>query len=100
MDVDELLAVIDFATIDDPVVRPVEVATGQWCYETPNTPFRLWRLELEMPMIHVAGGRELLLCTAGDAGHIHRGEAMYLAPGESVGLAAPSTVFRVEESGA
>ena len=51
-------------------------------------------------MIHVASGRELLLCTAGDAGHIHRGEAMYLAPGESVGLAAPSTVFRVEESGA
>ena len=97
IDVDELIAVVDFSTLDDPVVRPTLVAPGLWTYETPGTPFRLWRLELEMPMIHVASGRELLLCTAGDAGHIHRGQAMYLAPGESVELGAPSTIFFVNE---
>ncbi len=98
VDVDELIAVVDFTPLVDPVVQPVEVAPGQWRYETPGTPFRLWRFELDAPMIHVAGGRELLLCTAGDAGHIRRGEAVYLAPGEQIGLAGPSTVFRVEES--
>ena len=98
VDVDELLAVVDFTPLVDPVVRPSEATPGHWCYSTPGTPFRLWRLELDAPIIHTAAGRELLLCTAGDAGHLHRGEAIYLAPSEQIGLAAPSTVFRVEET--
>ena len=98
VDVDELLAVVDFTALADPVIRPVEATPGQWRYDTPHTPFRLWRLELDDPILHTAVGRELLLCTAGDAGRIHRGETMYVAPGEQVGLAAPSTVFRVEET--
>lgn len=97
IDIDELLAVIDFTPLADPVVRAVEAAPGQWCYPTPGTPFRLWRLELDAPLIHTATGHELLLCTAGDAGHLHRGETLYLEPGEQIGLAPPSTVFRVEE---
>ncbi|MFT3855570.1 MAG: mannose-6-phosphate isomerase, class I [Ilumatobacteraceae bacterium] len=98
VDVDELIAVVDFTPLLDPVVRPTEVTAGMWRYDTPGTPFLLWRFELDAPIIHTATGRELLLCTAGDAGHLHRGESAYLAPGEQIGLAAPSTVFRVEET--
>ena len=98
VDVDELLAVVDTTPLADPVIRPVEESPGHWRYDTPGTPFRLWRLEVDTPVILEAAGRELLLCTAGDAGHLHRGEAVYLAQGEQLGLAAPSTVFRVEET--
>ena len=100
IDVDELISVVDFSPLPDPVLRPTEEAPGWWRYPTPGTPFELWRLELDAPVIHTAEGRELLLCTAGDAGRLHRGETAYLAPGEQIGLAAPSTVFRVEDTAA
>jgi len=48
-------------------------------------------------MAHTAEGRELVLCTDGDVGPLHHGEAAYLAPGESVVLEGPSTVFRIAE---
>ncbi|MEO5900078.1 MAG: mannose-6-phosphate isomerase, class I [Ilumatobacteraceae bacterium] len=97
VDIDELLAIVDLTPLPDPVVRPMEVTAGRWRYDTPNTPFRLWRWELEVPVAHVATGRELLLCTEGDAGALRRGDAAYLAPGELIDLGGPATIFRVEE---
>jgi mannose-6-phosphate isomerase len=97
VDVDELLSIVDLTPLDDPVVRAVEVTAGRWRYDTSDTPFRLWRWELQVPVTHVATGRELLLCTAGEAGALHHGEAVYLAEGEHVELGGPATVFRVEE---
>ena len=46
VDVEELLDVLDFEPLNDPVVRPVEVEPGRWRYDTPDTPFVLWRFDL------------------------------------------------------
>jgi hypothetical protein len=68
VDVDELLEVLRFDALPNPVVRPVEELPGRWRYPTPNQPFELWRFEVVGSMPHTARGRELLLCTSGDAG--------------------------------
>jgi hypothetical protein len=39
----------------------------------------------------------LLVCTDGNSGLLHRGEAVYLAPHDCVELDGPSTVFCVTE---
>ena len=97
VDVDELLAVLRFEPLVEPVIRPVEALPGRWRYATPPGPFELWRFDVVGAMHHTATGRELLMCTNGDAGPLHHGEAAYLAPGTSVVLEGPSTVFRVTE---
>ena len=96
VDVDELLEVLDVEPLDDPVVHPDEVAPGLWRYNTPNTPFILWRFEVAdgQTMQHSATGRELLLWVEGQ----DRGRCCVLTNGESIDLAGPSTVFRVEET--
>jgi mannose-6-phosphate isomerase len=96
VDVDELLDVLDFEPLPDPVVRPVEVEPGRWRYNTPNTPFVLWRLEVgaAQRVVHHALGRELLLWVEGR----EQGDCRYLAPGEIIALTGPATVFRVEEA--
>ena len=97
IDVDELLRILRFEPLDDPVLSPIEASAGRWRYRTPGTPFELWRFEVTDSMTHTATSRELLLCTSGDAGVLPRGEAAYLQPGESVTLNGASTVFRVTE---
>ena len=59
--------------------------------------FELWRFDVSESMSHTAGSRELLVCTDGDSAALNRGEAAYLAPGESIDLEGPSTVFCVTE---
>jgi len=98
VDVDELLSVVDVVPIADPLVVPVEVEPGRWRYPTAGTPFTLWRFDITSTMPHTAIGRELLLCTQGDVGVLHHGESVYLAPGESVVLGGPSTVFCAQEA--
>jgi len=95
VDVDELLRVLRFEVLDDPVLSPVEVRPGQWHYPTPDAPFELWRFDVTATLAHKAVGRELLLCTNGEDGVLHRGGAAYLAPGETVELRSTSTVFCV-----
>ena len=97
IDVEELLRVLQYDTLADPVVRPVEVEPGRWLYPTPDAPFELWRLEITEPMQHTAEGRELLLCTGGDPGVLRQGQTVYLASNEPITLSGPSTVFRVAE---
>ena len=96
VDVDELLEVLDFDPVPDPVVRPVEVEPGRWRYDTPDTPFVLWRFEVSAAqhVEHRAAGRELLLWVEGR----DHGDCRYLAPGETIELNGPATVFRVEEA--
>ena len=95
VDVDELLRVVRFSPLADPVVHPVERSPGQWHYPTPGAPFELDRIVVAEPLEHLATGRELLLCAAGDVGPLRHGVAMYLAPGERVVLGGPSTVLVV-----
>ena len=94
VDVPELLDVLDFEPLADPVVRPVEVEPGRFRYDTPHTPFALWRLEIDEPVRHVAGGRQLVLWVSG----ARHGECVYLAPSETVELHGPATAFVVDEA--
>ncbi len=95
VDVEELLDVLDFEPLADPVVRPTEVEPGRWRYDTPQTPFVMWRHELDDGEVHRhhTTGRELLLWVRG----LDRGECAFMAPGETTELRGPCTVFAVEE---
>jgi mannose-6-phosphate isomerase len=95
VDVEELLDVLDFEPLIDPVVRPTEVEPGRWRYDTPRTPFVLFRHELDDGEVHRhhATGRELLLWVRGR----DRGQCAFMAPGETTELLGPCTVFVVEE---
>ena len=93
----ELLSVVDMTPLDEPRTVAVEVEPRRWCYPTTDAPFRRWRGEVAGTIDHVAGGRELVLCTGGGTEQLAVGQAMYLAPGERLRLDGDATVFRVEE---
>jgi mannose-6-phosphate isomerase len=95
IDIEELLRVLHYEPLTDPVVQPTEVTAGRWVYPTPGAPFEVSRLDVSGSSPHTAGGRELVLCTDGDAGPLHHGEAAYLSPGDSVVFEGPSTVWAV-----
>ncbi len=97
VDIEELLRIVRFEVLDQPILAPIERAPGQWRYPTPETPFELWRFEVATELLHTADSRELLLCTDGNSGALPRGDAAYLSPGETVALEGPSTVFCVKE---
>jgi mannose-6-phosphate isomerase len=95
VDVDELLAVLDFEPLEQPVVGSIEVEPGRWRYDTPSTPFVVSRFELADGDLraHAACGRELLLWVSGS----QHGESVYLADGETIELHGPATTFLVQE---
>jgi mannose-6-phosphate isomerase len=95
VDVPELLRVLRYEPLPDPVVRAEERSPGRWCYPTPDAPFELWRLQVDGTMQHVAEGPELLMCTSGDAGMLHQGDTAYLAVGDPITLNGTATVLRV-----
>ena len=83
--------------LDDPRTEPVETEPARWCYPTPDTPFRLWRWEVDGTIGHTSTGRELLLCTDGGTSAMGSGDVAYLEPGEHVTVSGTATLFRVEE---
>ncbi|HNJ97419.1 MAG TPA: mannose-6-phosphate isomerase, class I [Ilumatobacteraceae bacterium] len=98
VDVDELLRVLSYEPLADPIVRPVHVDEYRVRYPTPGAPFELWCFEVDGPLEHTATGRELFVCTEGDASPLSRGQAAYLAPGEDVTFDGFCTVYRVAEN--
>jgi mannose-6-phosphate isomerase len=98
VDVDELLRVLRFEPLHRPVIVPQEVAPGMWHYPTPGAPFSVTRLDVAGTMPFVSRGRTVVLCTEGDSGLLHHGEAAYLAPGEELLLAGPATVWAATEA--
>jgi mannose-6-phosphate isomerase len=97
VDVEELLDVLDIRAIDDPRVRATEAEPGSWRYDTPDTPFRLWRHEIAGRFDHVAESRELAICCDGSTDTIDRGGSVALRPGERLQLTGIATVFIAEE---
>jgi mannose-6-phosphate isomerase len=95
VDVEELLRVLRFEPLADPVVRPVSLGGGMWHYPTPGAPFAVVRIDVGTRQLYTAEGRDLLLCTSGDAGTVHRGETVFLEAGEQVVVHGPSTLFAV-----
>ncbi|MCU1360644.1 MAG: manA, partial [Ilumatobacteraceae bacterium] len=97
VDVPELLNVLKIEPLDDPVTVPTELEPDRWCYDTPDTPFRLWRWDLDGTITHTSTGREMLLCTDGSTSDLGAGEVAYLSPDETVTLDGAATIWRVEE---
>jgi mannose-6-phosphate isomerase len=97
VDIDELLRVVDITPLADPRTPATPQGDGAWSYDTPGTPFRLWRYEIDGRFVHTATGRELLLCIDGTTDRLDRGATAYLSPGERVELRGRATLFRVEE---
>jgi mannose-6-phosphate isomerase len=95
VDVDELLRVLSFEPLAQPVVRADSLDGGMWHYPTPGAPFAVVRIDVQERQLYTAEGRDLLLCTSGDARTVHRGETVFLEAGEQVVLHGPSTVFAV-----
>ena len=98
VDVDELLRVLRFEPLPQPVVQPVRNGQGAWRYPTPGAPFRVDRLDITTAIAHTARGHQILVCTQGDAGVFGRGHALHLSDGETIGLSGPSTVWVTGEA--
>lgn len=111
VDVPELVRVLDFAPVADPVVRPVPRAggvPGEVDYPTPAPDFTVSRITLAPGATAVpcrADGPEILLCTdgevtvgSGEGGEdLRPGGAVWLPAGsDSVELSSPGggTLFR------
>ncbi len=96
VDVDELLDVLDFEPLNDPVVRPSEVQSGRWRYETPGTPFILWRLEVDISRtMHHRADRPRAAPVGGGSTTVVSASTWKQAKRSS--SHGPATVFRVEE---
>ncbi len=93
--VDEFLAVARFEPIPSPVVDASLLSPGRFAYPVSTSRFGVERIEvtgeLTIKSTHQA---EILVCTAGDASSIRRGQACVLRSNESVQLSGTATVFR------
>jgi len=103
VDVDELLAILDFTPGFPGYVEPVEEAPGCWRYPTPAPEFALWRLEPRETVVEVpqTGVARVLLVTDGsvvveggeDDLPLHRGLSAFARAGEELVVSGTGTVF-------
>ena len=103
VDVDELLAVLDFTPGFPGLVEPVEEAPQVWRYPTPAPEFALWRIEAgELPIdLPGAGLGRVVLATRGSARleaaglelTLDRGQSAFVSASESVRVSGFATLF-------
>ena len=103
IDIDELLAILDFTPGLRGLITPNEESRGVWRYPTPAPEFALWRVEPgDEPVVAPAtGGGRVLLVTDGDLTltsstsrlDLVRGESALLSAGEEVMLTGHGTAF-------
>ena len=94
VNVPELLRVLRFDVLDDPVVPPVQVAPGVVTWSVPASEFALYRVQVhDSAAVVAAPGPRIALCLAGVV-RVDDGVAeARLAAGEAaVGAAAPRPV--------
>jgi mannose-6-phosphate isomerase len=104
VDVDELLKVLRFEVLDDPILPPAPVACGVVTWTVPVREFALYRISLDgtrAPTPVPAGGPRIVLGVEGDvfvaAGH---GTPVEVVPGGAAFASAeagPITVAGVGE---
>lgn len=98
VDIEELLRVLVITPLPEPRTPAVQDSPGRCRYDTPGTPFRLWRFEVAGRFEHTATGHELVFCSSGATDVLEQGQTVHLAPGEHLGLSGIATLFRVEDT--
>jgi mannose-6-phosphate isomerase len=103
VNVDELLAILDFTPGLRGLITPVEESPGVWRYPTPDREFALWRLapHADSLTIPAAGSGRILLVTDGELTarsamtrlDLGRGEAALLSAGEEAVITGRGTAF-------
>ena len=103
VNVDELLAILDFTPGFPGLITPVEESPAIWRYPTPAPEFALWRLETREGPIAVPAGTagrivlvtdgELRVKSAGQEVDLVRGDAALLTAGEEVAVTGQGTAF-------
>jgi mannose-6-phosphate isomerase len=102
VDVDELLRVLRFEVLDEPVLRPVEVAPGLVTWPVPAREFVLYRVRLDDgPVAGPGTGPRIMVCTEGEVSvHEEGADAVTVRTGTAVYATAdsgPITVAGVGE---
>ena len=103
VNVDELLAILDFTPGLRSLITPIEESRGVWRYPTPAPEFALWRLEPQGEPVAVpaAGSGRVLLVTDGEFTAMSataeldlvRGQSALLTAGEEARLTGRGTAF-------
>ena len=103
VNVDELLAILDFTPGLRSLITPIEESRGVWRYPTPAPEFALWRLEPQGEPVAVpaAGSGRVLLVTDGELTALSataeldlvRGQSALLTAGEEARLTGRGTAF-------
>jgi mannose-6-phosphate isomerase len=93
VDVPELLRILRFEVLDDPVVRPVQVAPGLVTWPAPVDDFSLYRAEPAGGTVTLPGaGPRIVLCLRGEARVDDGAGALTLAGGQAAFASAGRTV--------
>ncbi|WP_018254102.1 mannose-6-phosphate isomerase, class I [Salinispora mooreana] len=102
IDVDELLRVLRFEVLDDPVVRAVPVAPGVVCWPVPVDDFALHQVqvgsdqaEVTVPLV----GPRVVLCAAGALTVDDGAGSVELGPGQAAVSPAAAGELRISGSG-
>ncbi|WP_018218676.1 mannose-6-phosphate isomerase, class I [Salinispora vitiensis] len=102
IDVDELLRVLRFEVLDDPVVRAVPVAPGVVCWPVPVDDFALHqvqvgsdRAEVTVPLV----GPRVVLCSAGALTVDDGAGSVELGPGQAAVSPAAASELRIAGTG-
>lgn len=103
VNVDELLAILDFTPGLRSLITPIEESRGVWRYPTPAPEFALWRLQPQGEPVAVpaAGSGRVLLVTDGELTALSataeldlvRGQSALLTAGEEARLIGRGTAF-------
>jgi mannose-6-phosphate isomerase len=103
INVDELLAILDFTPGFPGLITPVEESPGIWRYPTPAPEFALWRIETREEPIAVPAGTagrivlvtdgELRVKSDGQEVDLVRGDAALLTAGEEAAVTGQGTAF-------
>ncbi|ABP53441.1 mannose-6-phosphate isomerase, class I [Salinispora tropica] len=102
VDVDELLRVLRFEVLDDPVVRAVPVAPGVVCWPVPVDDFALYqvrvganRAEVTVPLV----GPRVVLCSTGALTVDDGAGSVELGPGQAAVSPAAAGALRIAGTG-
>jgi mannose-6-phosphate isomerase len=103
VNVEELLAIVDFTPGFRGLITPIEESRGVWRYPTPAPEFELWRIDAgsEAVLVPASTGGRILLVADGEVTTIspnakldlERGGAALLGAGEEVFVTGRGTAF-------